>query len=132
MTTVVNICKKCLCALDLDTVCPVASGFQHVCKACVTDWTNSLPASHSGFTGMRETFYSSGVRETTSEWKNGQLHGVFTEFYQSGIVKLTAQYENGCLHGIFERWSEDGLKLSTVNFHGHELHGEVCFSTVKN
>lgn len=80
------------------------------------------------YTGQVNFFYPSdtgegkGPRKTTSNYKDGLLHGEYTDWFKNGTVKWKGTYKNDKAHGEFVSYYLNGNK---------EREGELINGKVK-
>jgi antitoxin component YwqK of YwqJK toxin-antitoxin module len=75
----------------------------------VTDrWSDGSPKREAtvadGDTIRLQVFYSDGILEKSSEWKNGKRHGTWEAFYPDGSAWSLHTYENGIQVGDYRTW----------------------------
>ena len=58
-------------------------------------------------------------------WKDGKLHGHFTEWHQNGQKAEDGSYEDGKEDGLFTLWHENGQKKSEFTYKDGKRHGPM-------
>jgi antitoxin component YwqK of YwqJK toxin-antitoxin module len=75
--------------------------------------------------------YPSGKVKMSKEYKNGYLHGKFTEYYENGKIESQIVYQNHLKQGPFQEFYEDGT-LKASMFFKNSLKDSICSYYYKN
>lgn len=77
--------------------------------------------------GLREgdggSFYSSGKKELTYNYKANKRHGEFVDYYENGIIYETYQYVDGELEGPYRQYYANGKLKTEGNYKEGNVDG---------
>jgi antitoxin component YwqK of YwqJK toxin-antitoxin module len=100
------------------------------------DDAKNLSKSQSDFINYTERNYQHGVlngehKTVTAygvvkiqEYKDGVLHGKYTETWSDGTPKKIGNYNGGKLHGEYKEWTDRGVLIKHANYVDNTCHGE--------
>ena len=90
------------------------------------------------FTGLFELSHKNGVKRRVKSYKNGKLHGEWTEWREDGTIKQYRYYEYGVRNGPFKSWHQNRELKSEGNYYAgkkcglwinYNEMGEACSRT---
>jgi antitoxin component YwqK of YwqJK toxin-antitoxin module len=76
------------------------------------------------FTGIAFTMYENGQMKKEAEFKNGLLHGNYTEWYENGQIKESRKHSKNLFDGKNEMFEKNGDKISEINYKNGEMNGK--------
>ncbi len=73
--------------------------------------------------GPSRTWYDDGGLAKEAGFKDGRLHGTFTEWHRNGKPARAGVHEQGARAGTWTIWYESGRKEEECGYAGGERHG---------
>ena len=106
------------------------NGAVHVQCQCHYDNNRELQGVYKSYY-KSDTFCGSGKLRTECYYKDGKLHGVYTEYYVNGEISKESNYKDGKLEGL-EKWyyKNGNLKIES-NYKNGKREG-VYYRFYKN
>ena len=77
---------------------------------------SEVPSINGKRDGLETSWYFSGQKSGTIDWKKGKRDGVAKGWYKSGRKKYLRHYKNGIENGMRKNWDEDGKLTFEGNF----------------
>lgn len=63
---------------------------------------------HAGDASAQVSFHADGTRRNSTEYVEGQKHGLSEQWHRNGTLEWQGQYEHGLRAGEWRFWSEAG------------------------
>ncbi len=63
---------------------------------------------HAGDASAQVSFHTDGTRRNSTEYVEGQKHGLSEQWHRNGTLEWQGQYEHGLRAGEWRFWSEAG------------------------
>ena len=96
-----------------------------------TFFPSGIPQSTATFEegrldGQRKIFTETGEPVALEEWKNGKLHGLAT-YYNSGVKTTEVSYLNGQKNGIERQYQDGDIVTQEISWENDQRHGPSTY-----
>lgn len=79
------------------------------------------------FTGKALTYFDNGRKQSSTEYKDGQIEGKLEGWYPSGAKQVVGELLNGQKAGMWIAWYENGQKIRQGAFKNGKEEGEYVW-----